>query len=112
MFAHYDALNTLNLSFEMILSLAWIWQAAIQAAGDAGQLFITAAGNDHKDIDKYPCHPASYDLDNMIVVSATDQAEHLTKHSNTGPNSVHLAAPGLRILSTIPIGSYGWAAAI
>ena len=45
---------------------------AIQAAGAAGQLVVTAAGNSSADIDVIPEYPAAYDLPNIISVAATD----------------------------------------
>ncbi len=83
---------------------------AIAAAGDAGQLFIAAAGNDGLDNDIFPHYPASYDLDNIISVAATDDndqlAEFLFGGSNFGATSVDLGAPGKDILSTVPGDGY------
>ena len=79
---------------------------AIQYFGDKGGLFITSAGNggndglgDNNDIK--PQYPASYHLDNMIVVAATDNKDNLAYFSNYGANSVDIAAPGVDIYSTI-----------
>ncbi|MCL0083825.1 S8 family serine peptidase, partial [Thermodesulfovibrionales bacterium] len=80
---------------------------AIEAAGIAGVLFVAAAGNDANDNDTIPMFPASYSLDNIISVAATDQHDNLTPWSNYGATSVDVAAPGVSILSTIPTFSYG-----
>ncbi len=75
---------------------------AIAAAGDAGILFVAAAGNEGNDNDSTPSYPASYDLPNIISVAATDHNDQLATFSNYGATSVDLAAPGVDILSTVP----------
>jgi subtilisin family serine protease len=88
---------------------------AIQASGNAGILFIAAAGNGDPinhigfSIDARPVYPASYNLSNIIAVAATDNQDHLAGFSNYGANSVHLGAPGVSILSTWPGGGYAYA---
>lgn len=79
---------------------------AIAAAGAAGQLFIAAAGNSSNNNDVNPSYPASYNLDNIISVAATDSNDQLASFSNYGATSVDLAAPGVAIYSTIPGGGY------
>ena len=79
-------------------------QDAIEASGNAGMLFIAAAGNDGLDNDANPSYPASYPLDNIISVAATDHSDGLASFSNYGLTSVDLAAPGVNILSTWPTG--------
>ncbi len=82
---------------------------AIAAAGEAGQLFIAAAGNETNDNDSdFRAYPASYDLDNIISVAATDDRDNLAGFSNFGATSVDLGAPGVDTLSTIPGGGYGF----
>ena len=73
---------------------------AIRAAGDAGILFVAAAGNNGTDNDKRPHFPSNYDLPNVISVAATDRTDQLTSFSNFGPKTVHIAAPGRDIVST------------
>lgn len=80
---------------------------AIARAGSAGHLFVAAAGNEGLDLDSTPSYPAAYDLPNLVSVAATDHADQLAPFSNYGSTSVDLAAPGVRILSTLPPGSYG-----
>lgn len=77
-------------------------KAALIRARDAGVLFVAAAGNDHidQDNDYAPGFPAAYSLDNMIVVAATAQDDSLAEFSNYGSTSVHIGAPGVKILST------------
>lgn len=82
---------------------------AISAANAAGILFVAAAGNgDDKGIgsnnDSAAVYPGNYNLPNIVSVAATDQHDSLASFSNFGPNTVHVAAPGVSILSTVPSG--------
>ncbi|MGB3493119.1 MAG: S8 family peptidase [Elainellaceae cyanobacterium] len=79
---------------------------AIAAANDAGQLFVTAAGNSSSNNNIFPSYPANYDFDNVISVASTDANDELSWFSNVGSTSVDLAAPGSDIYSTIPGGGY------
>ena len=81
---------------------------AIETAGDAGIIVVTAAGNGGgdkvgDDNDAVPYYPASYDCTNIIAVAASDDTDALTQFSNYGAASVDLAAPGADIRSTVPI---------
>lgn len=73
---------------------------AIRAAGEAGILFVAAAGNDGSNNDRSPHYPSSYDLPNVISVAAIDRTGELASFSNFGGRTVHIAAPGKDILST------------
>ncbi|MHC4806488.1 MAG: S8 family serine peptidase, partial [Planctomycetota bacterium] len=75
---------------------------AIASAGDAGLLFVAAAGNDGSDNDKTPLYPTSFDLDNIISVMSTDHDDQMSFFSNYGVTSVDVAAPGSDIVSTTP----------
>jgi subtilisin family serine protease len=81
-------------------------EAAIREANSKGILFIAAAGNDSSNNDRTPAYPASYKLDNVISVGATDHNDRIASFSNWGLNTVHLSAPGVNILSTVPGGAY------
>jgi subtilisin family serine protease len=63
-------------------------------------VFVAGAGNDGLDNDVLPTYPASYDLPNVISVMASDEYDDKPGFSNYGAATVHLAAPGVRILST------------
>ena len=78
---------------------------AIQAAGQSGIVFCAAAGNSGANNDNTPYYPANYRLPNMIVVAATDQNDNLASFSDFGPTTVDLAAPGVNILSAMPINA-------
>jgi len=84
-----------------------IVKAAIQRARNT--IFIFAAGNGDQftrlgfDIDKRPIYPASYGLANIVTVAATDGQDRLGSFSNFGIKNVQLAAPGVNIVSTLPM---------
>ncbi|MEM9185306.1 MAG: S8 family peptidase [Planctomycetota bacterium] len=87
---------------------------AIQASGDAGILFVAAAGNGNAlglgiDNDQSPFYPASYDAPNVVSVAATGGNGDLAAFSNFGASSVDLAAPGVGVLSTVLAGAYATA---
>jgi thermitase len=73
---------------------------AIRAAGEAGILFVAAAGNSSTDNDRRPHYPSNYDLPNMLSVAALDRNDLLANFSNYGSKTVHVAAPGREIAST------------
>ncbi len=86
-------------------------ETAIADSGDAGILFVAAAGNGNilgqgVDNDRTPFYPASYESANVIAVSSSDSADRLATFSNFGANSVDLVAPGVGIRSTVPGGGY------
>ena len=81
---------------------------AIKQLGDAGILFVAAAGNETLNNDTIPHFPASFDLPNVISVAATTEfGIFADAFSNRGLKSVHLSAPGQNILSTTPRGYSG-----
>jgi subtilisin family serine protease len=73
---------------------------AIRSAGEEGILFVAASGNAGADSDKSPHYPAGYKLPNVISVAAMNRQDELASFSNYGAKSVHVAAPGVDILST------------
>lgn len=78
-----------------------------EAIDNSGMLFICASGNETLNIDVKPSYPASYKLPNILSVGAIDNQGDLGDFSNYGIESVHVAAPGVDILSTIPVTRYG-----
>jgi subtilisin family serine protease/outer membrane protein assembly factor BamB len=73
---------------------------AIKRAKAAGIVIVAAAGNDSVNTDTYPVFPASYLLDNVVAVGATDRRDALSSFSNYSTGSIELGAPGSDILST------------
>src|SRR5439155_11909644 len=78
----------------------------INKADAHNMLFVAAAGNAGANNDVSPQYPASYTAPNVIAVAATKNTDSLWSFSNYGPTSVHLAAPGVNILSTWPGNTY------
>jgi hypothetical protein len=113
-----DAIECLNYALEMkrsrgvdvrVANNSWggggFSQALLETIEDLADediLFVAAAGNDGTDNDLEPEYPASYDVPNVVSVAATDPDDRLAPFSNFGAETVHLAAPGVGILSTIP----------
>ena len=85
---------------------------AIAAAGNAGIVFVCAAGNgdigfDNDDPD-FALYPAAWsDIPTLISVSALDDQDNLAFFSFFGHQTVGVGAPGVGIMSTLPINSYG-----
>jgi thermitase len=79
---------------------------AIKRASDKGIIFSAAAGNSSSNNDTSPSYPASYDVPNMVSVAALTAQNTLASFSSYGRNSVHIAAPGHNILSSVPGGKY------
>ena len=80
----------------------------INAANSSDMLFVAAAGNSSSNDDTNLFYPAGYNAPNMISVAATDSIDNLAGFSNYGPQTVHMGAPGVNILSTLPGASYGY----
>jgi len=72
---------------------------AYSAGGDRGIIFPICAQNYTSDNDQLPIYPASYDLECIISVAATDRNDLLSTFSNYGLTSVDLGAPGTDIFS-------------
>ncbi|MFN2500866.1 MAG: S8 family peptidase [Pyrinomonadaceae bacterium] len=110
-----DAIEAINYAIDRkkkgvnlrIISASWgsnsysrALEDTIRAAGEAGILFVAAAGNDGSNNERRPHYPSNYDLPNVISVAALDRNDKLAGFSNYGIKSVHVAAPGKDILST------------
>jgi len=110
--ASFASTNAANIR---ILSNSWggpsfsqALQDEIDVAAANDILFVAAAGNNAVNIDTMPMYPASFNRPNMINVAATDNNDALAPFSDIGPNSVHLGAPGVAVLSTLPNDAYGY----
>ncbi len=82
-------------------------QAAIVNAQSKGHVFVSSAGNTTGDNDVIDHYPSDYPFDNVIAVAATDNQDAKAGFSNFGVTTVHLGAPGVDVLSTIPGAAYG-----
>ncbi len=79
---------------------------AIERATKAGIIFVAAAGNDGKNNDGYEVYPANANVEGFISVAASGPQDEKPQWSNYGPKMVHLASPGLNIVSTLPKGKH------
>ena len=71
----------------------------IKAAGEAGILFVAAAGNDKSDNDRRPHSPGRTTIcQTCSVLAALDRSAITSpRSSNYGAKTVHVAAPGAAI---------------
>jgi thermitase len=94
--------EVINLSFTHPLP-STVEKNAIDYARDRGAVVVAAAGNEDTNDTMYP---AAY-LDSVIAVAATTRDDRRASFSNYG-NWVDVAAPGVKVLSTIPRGYASW----
>jgi subtilisin family serine protease len=97
---------------------------AIIRAAKAGILFVASSGNGNRvgkavNTDSSPTYPACYNTavgtstetaaayDAVISVTAIDSSGNKASFANYGATTVDLGAPGVSILSTLPIDTYG-----
>lgn len=102
MFAVLNGAKVINAAWHLGLPLGFL-EVAIAFANACNVIFVAGAGNDGLDNDRtdmQPTYPASYPLDNVVSVMATNEHDAKPGFSNYGKTKVHLAAPGVRILST------------
>jgi subtilisin family serine protease len=82
-------------------------EAAMKAGSDAGVLWVVAAGNSATNNDESPnSFPANLDIDGILSVAATDTGDYVASFSNFGKSRIHVAAPGVGILSTFLKSDY------
>lgn len=72
-----------------------------------GIAFVAAAGNSGMDIDRLPEYPAAYNLLSQFTIGATGTFNGRASFSNYGDRAVHVFAPGVDIVSTIPGNQLG-----
>lgn len=80
-------------------------KSAIAYCQSKGALFVNAAGNRRNNMDVEPDYPSAYDLENQIIVGASDHLDLSADFSNYG-SMIDIAAPGHRILSLLPKNKY------
>ncbi|MFD2115585.1 S8 family serine peptidase [Paenibacillus yanchengensis] len=109
-----DAIEAIEYAQQMgvkIINTSWggldYNQALLDAMQNSNILFVSAAGNNGKDLNTQPFYPASFEIPNIINVAAVNQRGDLAQFSNYG-SSVDLAAPGVHIMSTLPNNQFGF----
>jgi len=95
-FAQANSIPILNNSWGGRANSAALQRAIANYRG----LFVAAAGNNGTNNDRTPLFPASYNLPNVISVASVNSNGRLSSFSNFGSRTVHIAAPGMHILST------------
>jgi len=81
-----------------------VLEYAVQRATERGAIVVAAAGNDgHRSSTRYP---AGFREAGVLAVTATDDRDRLPAFSPVD-EYIRLAAPGVRITSTVPRGEYG-----
>ena len=106
-FAIENGATVINASYSGPEASDFEREAMVRFENEGG-IFVAAAANYGNDIELVPAFPASYDLDSVIAVTATDSDDGLAWFSNYGAVSVDLGAPGVDIYSTVPSGSYAF----
>ena len=88
---------------------------AIDRGGDAGILFIAAAGNNGQNTDTTANYPSNYVCDGtannrgwdcIISVASINSTGARSSFSNYGATTVDLGAPGEGIISSVPLNSW------
>jgi subtilisin family serine protease len=107
-----DAISAINYAITMhvqVMSNSWggggysqALKNAIDAAGQAGILFVVAAGNDANNNDTNPSYPASYTSSNLIAVAATDDTDQLAGFSNYGAKRPSSSSTTAKRTTTAP----------
>jgi len=90
-----------KMAREMIDILAKGLEDAMAATPEI--LYVSAAGNDDNDVDFDVVIPSSFELPNLIIVGAVDQAGDPTSFTSGGKN-VRVYANGFQVESEVPGG--------
>jgi subtilisin family serine protease len=92
---------------------AQAFRDAVTATRDAGALLVCIAGNEGFDNDSVRVYPGAYQMENQIVVAASDYNDEMwhpindpvTIKSGYGKRTVHLTAPGALVRTTLARGN-------
>lgn len=106
------AINYAKVNGAFVINASWggggYSTALKEAIAAFGGPFVAAAGNSRTNTDRKPHYPSSYDCPNIISVAAIDRDGSLASFSNYGLETVDVAAPGVAILSTVPVDDYAY----
>jgi subtilisin family serine protease len=101
-YAMTNGADVVNLSLGGSFGLSNGLETAVEANIEAGVVVVAAAGNESRDNDLIPVYPASFDIDGLIAVAASDHNDLMAPFSNYGATSVDLVAPGQDVLGGVP----------
>ncbi|CEM29633.1 unnamed protein product [Vitrella brassicaformis CCMP3155] len=76
--------------------------SAVVANMKENLLFLCAAGNVGVDSDIVPDFPATFGLPSMLAITTHNEEGRLPRWASYGNDTIHLAAPGTNVLSTVP----------
>ncbi len=96
-----NAEERVEMAREMIEILSNALYDSIASSPDI--LFVSAAGNDDNDVDFDVVIPSSFELPNLMIVGAVDQAGDPTSFTSGGRN-VRVYANGFQVESEVPGG--------
>ena len=86
---HADRIGVRIINLSMGSNTAEDWECFYESANRHKDiLFVVSAGNSGLNIDIQKVFPASFALENMVVVTSSDLFGHLPRHSNYGIKSV------------------------
>ncbi|MCA9399282.1 MAG: S8 family serine peptidase, partial [Candidatus Omnitrophica bacterium] len=106
-YAAQNGADVINNSWGCTPSFAcasdFIIETAVRNAHDLGVVLVFAAGNDDADV----ALASPQNMDEPIVVAATDNRDGIASFSNYG-NTVDISAPGVFVLSTYPGDNYAY----
>ncbi|MEN6312661.1 MAG: S8 family serine peptidase [Clostridiaceae bacterium] len=74
---------------------------------NSGILFVCSGGNRGADVSVSPVYPACFDIPNVLSVASIDSMGVISPYSSYG-DKIHVAAPGINILTTTPDNTYGY----
>ena len=94
-YAAAKKVSVVNASWMSVCPLPYVFDT-LRGASAQGVLFVSAAGNDGKDLELAgrARYPAMYNLPNTVTVMSYSEGWQPTVSSNWGPHTVDLAAPG------------------
>lgn len=107
-----DAISAIDYAISMgakIINNSWGGGSYSRALHEAytnaynhNVVLVSAAGNSSQDIGVTPMYPAALDTPSNITVAATSDSDNKASFSNYNTSLVHVAAPGVAIISTVP----------
>ena len=79
---------------------------AIVKLQQSGILLVVAASNEVRDSDQFMDFPSHHSVDSIISVTATGPEDDFSDDYSWGVRTVDVAAPGVKIMSTLPGNEY------